>query len=281
MQTLRRVAAVLLCPLIGSLGAGCDRSAPAAPQSGAGPRAELITPQTDVPFDWSQLVDLPLLANTVLSLNDPPAAAEELPGLGHKFQLFFAMVDDKDPDNMTNDVISLVATATDLGIAFRDFPPGIKIAALDGQINLKYFFVAPRTCFAGSPRVSLLVDSDGDGQTNFQAHGHVNSPVFGACLMNQWRIEDLTDQLPRWEVTPATAVTPPCGPVGGPTTCTWDELEARITANFPNHRILGGFLLDGESCSFAPSGPGCGKAYYDLLTLENRTLENDMDTVKK
>jgi hypothetical protein len=281
MQTLHRAAAALMYPAILCLGVACERSNPPTTSPPARAQQELIA-QTDVPFDWSQLVDLPLLANTVVSLNDPAVAAEELPGLGHKFQLFFAMVDDEDPDNVTNDVISVTATATDIGIAFRDFPPGIKIAALDGQINLKYFFVAPRTCFGGSPRVSLLVDSDGDGQTNFQAHGHVNPPVFGACLTNQWRIEDLTDQLPRWEVTPATAVTPPCGPVGGPTTCTWDQLEARITTMFPNHQILGGFLLDGESCSFAPpTGPGCGKAYYDLFTLENRTLENDMDTVKK
>jgi hypothetical protein len=32
-----------------------------------------------------------------------------------------------------------------------------------------------------------------------------------------------------------------------------------------------------DSCSF--SAPSCGQAYYDLLTIENRTLENDQDTV--
>ena len=251
-----------------------------------GPQADLGGLTNDY-VDWTQLVDFTLVANNAVQLNDPEGAKEELPGLGHKFQLFFAMVDDEDPDNMTNDVISLetafisTTVPAPIGLAFRNFPPGIKIAALDDQINLKYYFEAPRTCFGGSPRITLLVDSDGDGQFNFAAHGHVNPPLFGACLTNQWRIEDLTDLLKRWEVTPATAVTPACGPVGGPTTCTWDELEMRITSNFPNHKILSGFLLDGESCSFNATSPGCGKAYYDLVTLENRTLENDQDTVRK
>jgi hypothetical protein len=207
------------------------------------------------------------------------AAKPELPGLGHKFELQVAMVDDQDPENPTNDVISLVATPTAIGRAFRNLPPGIRIEALDGQINLKYFFVPPRTCFGGSPRVTLLVDSDGDGQFNFAAHGHVNPPTNTGCLTNQWRIEDLTDLLRRWETTPATAVTPPC-PIGTPTTCTWDELETRIAAQFPNHQILAGFLLDGESCGFTPTGTvGCGKAYYDVLTIENETLENRQNTV--
>jgi hypothetical protein len=52
----------------------------------------------------------------------------------------------------------------------------------------------------------------------------------------------------------------------------------RIMTQFPNHRILAGFLLDGESCAFFPAG--CGKAHYDLVTIENRTLENKQDTVK-
>ena len=54
---------------------------------------------------------------------------------------------------------------------------------------------------------------------------------------------------------------------------------AAVNATFPNHKILAGFLLDGESCSF--SAAGCGKAYYDLLTIENRTLEIWQDAVRK
>jgi hypothetical protein len=45
--------------------------------------------------------------------------------------------------------------------------------------------------------------------------------------------------------------------------------------------VSAAFLLDGESCAFAPSAVTCGKAYYDLLTIENRTLEIWQDAVKK
>src|SRR5688572_8772490 len=216
------------------------------------------------------------LGNNVVSLSRPESSQEELPGLGHKFELIGGMVDDNDPQNPTNNTISVDTTGGIIGIAFRNLPPGIKITALDTQLGLKALYVAPRTCGGGSPRITLLVDSDGDGSFNFAAHGHVNPPTFTACPPD-WTYENLTDNLKRWETTPATILTPPCGPVGGPTTCTWDELEMRIMAQFPNHKILAGFLLDGESCAFFLAA--CGKAHYDLVTIENRTLENKQDTV--
>ena len=61
----------------------------------------------------------------------------------------------------------------------------------------------------------------------------------------------------------------------------WKPFAAAIVAALPNHRVRAGFLLDGESCQFAPSGVTCGKAYYNLVTIENRTLEIWQDTVKK
>ena len=48
-------------------------------------------------------------------------------------------------------------------------------------------------------------------------------------------------------------------------------------ATKPNHVVLCGGVYD-DSCSFAPTS--CGKAYYDLLTVENRTLENKQDTFR-
>ncbi|PYO66920.1 MAG: hypothetical protein DMD69_12330 [Gemmatimonadetes bacterium] len=257
---------------------GCDRGPDRPPPTAAAPRGG---PQADLSGQINAVLDVLQLGSNLLAMSDPKAAAEELPGMGHKFELFGVMVDDVDPDNATNDVISNVTTPTDLGFAFRSFPPGIQIAALDGQINLKYYFVAPRSCGGGSPRITLLVDANGDGQFgegDFAAHGHVNPPSTLGCVPDVWHIEDMTDLMNRWEVTPGTALVPTCGPGGAPTMCTWDELEARVTAMYPNHRILAGFLLDGESCAF-PFPPGCGKAYYDLLTLENRTLENRQDTV--
>jgi hypothetical protein len=50
------------------------------------------------------------------------------------------------------------------------------------------------------------------------------------------------------------------------------------TAGLLPHAVLGGALVD-DSCSFRPET--CGEAHYDLVTIENRTLENHQDTVKK
>jgi hypothetical protein len=227
-----------------------------------------------------------LVLNNQLFVTDSASTQEELPGLGHKFELLGVMVRDTDPENAVanpggsgggvggNEGISATMTPTSVALAFRNLPPGIKITALDNQLGLKYYFVAPRTCGGGSPRVTLLVDGDGDGDTDFAAHGHVNPPVYTACIENKWIYEDLADDLPRWEVTPGGAVPGiPVFPFSP-----WESLEGAIAAAFPNHRITAGFLVD-DSCSFFPAA--CGKAHYDLLTIENRTLEIWQDTVRK
>jgi hypothetical protein len=92
--------------------------------------------------------------------------------------------------------------------------------------------------------------------------------------MNDWKYEDLTDALGRWEVTPGGAVP------GIPTFpfTPWDAFSAAVTSAFPNHKVIAGFLVD-DSCSFFPAA--CGKAHYDLVTIENRTLEIWQDTVKR
>lgn len=56
----------------------------------------------------------------------------------------------------------------------------------------------------------------------------------------------------------------------------WDTLELAVPTRFPNHQVLAGFLVD-DSCSFF--APSCGTVHFDLVTIENRTLENDQDTV--
>lgn len=215
---------------------------------------------------------LPLtLGVDVQSMHDSDSTHEELPGLGHKFELLGVAMDDQAPDNPTNDTISMVTTPTTIGIAFRNTPPGFHISALDGQLGFKYFFVN-RSCGGGSPRLTLLIDSDGDGDRDFAAHGHPNP--FAACPMNEWVYENLTDNGPRWEVTPGGAVPGiPVFPFSP-----WDTLEAAVATTFPNHKVLAGFLVD-DSCSFFAAA--CGEAHYDLVTIENRTLEQDQDTVRR
>jgi hypothetical protein len=242
-----------------------------------------------VPSGQAQLAEsIPWVDNAltlkmdVVALTDPASTQEELPGLGHKFELIGAMVRDTDPENPVgksgnagggaggNETISATMTPTNFALAYRNLPPGIKITALDNQLGLKYYF-ANRSCGGGSPRITLLVDTDGDGSFDFAAHGHVNPPALAACPPNKWMYENLTDDLPRWEVTPGTAVVLPN--LYNP----WETLEQTINTAFPNHKILAGFLVE-DSCSFFLAA--CGKAYYDLVTIENRTLEIWQDTVK-
>ena len=247
--------------------------------------------QTLVP-DWvgrivmdGSTADVLVIGTTVLT-PDNTSTQEELPGLGHKFELLGVMMRDTDPENAIgnsggsgggvggNETISATMTPVDVALAFRKTPPGIRIGAFTNQLGLKYYFVSPRTCGGGSPRITLLVDSDGDGDTDFAAHGHVNPPVYTACIQDKWKHEDLADDLPRWEVTPGGAV--PGVPVFPFTP--WKTFAAAVTTAFPDHKILAGFLVD-DSCSFFAAA--CGKAYYDLVTIENRTLEIWQDTVKK
>ena len=54
-------------------------------------------------------------------------------------------------------------TPTNVALAFRNLPPGIRISAFDNQLGLKYFFVAPRTCGGGSPPGVRLAARIGDG----------------------------------------------------------------------------------------------------------------------
>ena len=210
-----------------------------------------------------------LSANTDLAAQSAPAdAQEELPGLGHKFELFGGMQDAQDPQNPTNDVIAVDTTGDVRGVAYRNLPPGIKIPALDHQINLKYYFPA-RTCAGGSPRIQIGIDRNGDGAFDGNAFGYVGHAPFGAgCITGEWDIIDMTDNIGRWDLSQ----------FGGGMTMTWDLAEAFITSTYPNHRVIYGSLVD-DSAGFAPGSAGL--AYYDLLTIENRTLENDQDTVEK
>ena len=263
--TVKRCATTILS--VAALLVACDqaaeRAAPTASPPVGGPQADLGVP-TDVP-SWVGS----LLSGPNLLVADPAATQEELPGMGHKFQLFYAMVDDQDPLNLTNDVVS-VLTTTDypagIGVAIRNLPPGIKITALSDQIQLKYYFPS-RSCGGGSPRIQLAIDTDGDGHFDGNAFGYVGHGGFGAgCLTGVWDFVDMTDNIPvRWDLTQL-----------GLGYQSWPAAVALITTTFPQHQVLSGSLVD-DSCSFSP--PSCGKAYYDLLTIENRTLENRQDTV--
>lgn len=210
-----------------------------------------------------------LLAGNDVLVADAVATREELPGMGHKFKLFGVFADGQDPQNLTNDVVSAFTTTVypaGAGGAIRNLPPGIKITALTNQLQLKYYFPT-RSCGGGSPRIQLAIDTDGDGNSNGNAFGYVGHGGFGAgCLTGVWDFIDMTDNVPsRWDLTQF-----------GLGYHSWTTAVAAITSTHPNHKVLTGSLVD-DSCSF--NAPSCGQAYYDLLTIENRTLENRQDTV--
>lgn len=239
----------------------CDQEGPTGPMFVSGVSASTTLIDTETP-EWVGN----LLNGATHLVADGASTQEELPGMGHKFELFFAMMDDQDPQNLTNDVVSVLTTPADIGVAVRNLPPGIRIEALDHQLNLQYYFPS-RSCAGGSPRIQLAIDRDGDGTADGNAFGYVGHAPFGAgCLTAEWDIMDMTDNVARWDLTQ----------FGGTPNMTWDMAEEFVATTYPNHRVETGSIVD-DSCGFAPTS--CGQAYYDLLTVENRTLENDQDTV--
>jgi hypothetical protein len=205
-------------------------------------------------------------------------------GEGNRFQTFGTGTAEitRDPENGTNVVLRFEIGAGEFVGVSRDLRR-VQVRQLDHQLNFHRAFVAPHTCGGGSPRMQVAIDSDGDGDFDFNGHGHVrpgptnsfadcetstptgapNAPSISTLL---WRFEDLTDEQRRWEVTPATAVPPPFGPIGpagGANTFTWDMFEAAIHGAFPNHRVLRVSLVEDAS-------PGV--TYYDLVTGFDLTL---------
>lgn len=216
-----------------------------------------------------------LLQNSTITA-DPTLTAPEAQGLGHKFELLFAMMNDQDPQNSDNDTISLNTgpfPSNLIGVAVRDMLPQVKVETMTNQLSLKYLFIPTRTCSGGSPRIQLFIDP-GDGTAPHNAFGYVGNAPFGAgCISDgNWHFQDMTDAVRRWDLSQWFSRGAVCD-----MTCTWTEVVAFFDAVFPNHVVLSGGIYD-DSCSF--DAASCGKAYYDLVTVENRTLENRQDTVQ-
>jgi hypothetical protein len=229
-------------------------------------QADITTTATTVPAWVGNL----LLGSTPLTA-DPTSTQEEFPGMGHKFQLFGVMMDGEDPYNASNYVVSAVTTPAypaGAGEIVRLLNP-IKINALTDQLSLKYYFPS-RSCDGGSPRIQLLIDP-GNGTPPKNAFGYVGHAPFGAvCATGLWDFVDMApgtpDPVARWDLSQ----------FGGTMTNNWQQVLAFFNSVYPNHTVLSGSLVD-DSCSFAPGS--CGQAYYDLLTIENRTLQNAQDAV--
>lgn len=214
--------------------------------------------------------------NDPTTTGDPPHLSR-----GGGYRLFGTGKKDSDPEAGStpyNEVISFDTTdpAAIAGV-FRKFGDGVKVDRLDNQVELKYFF-SNRTCGGGSPRVQLGISGDGDG--NFQqfpggpdqnAFGYLGDmPFGGGCVSGLWVREDMTNNVPKWDLSQWT----PFGAgafctAGNAMTCTWTQMETFFNTVFPNHRVLNANLVD-DSASFFPAGRGC--VYFDLYNTGARTL---------
>lgn len=210
-------------------------------------------------------------ANHDSAHNSPP----NLPP-GGKFKLFGAAKDDLDPEpNDFNEVFSFDTTdPASVAGAIKLFGDKVKIDMLDNQVEVKYFYVG-RSCGGGSTRIQLGISGDGDPQFNQfpggpdqNAFGYLgDKPFGGGCASGMWVYEDMTNTVPKWDLTQFAA---PCG-----FTCTWQQVEAFLNTAFPNHRVLNEILVD-DSHSFVPTNRGC--AYFDVLSAGARTFTRHEDT---
>jgi len=197
----------------------------------------------------------------------------------------------QDPENPANDVIMINTLAPPYyGTVSRVL--GVQIAALDNMLEFKSYF-QNRSCGGGSPRIQLAIDLNGDGVPDGNAFGYT-APPFAGCPPNRWQYDDLTDELPRWDVTQLAASSlgfPSPGAICTdprfstiPGLCPfqtnsgyipWIVFKTVLTSLFPNHRVCKGALVDDSG--WMPAAAGV--AYYDIISLGRATWEDHEDSV--
>ena len=145
-----------------------------------------------------------------------------------------------------------------------------QIRTLDNQLEFKYFMAGTKTCGGGSPRMTLLVSTDGDKDGELVLDGHVTGST---CVLNEWFYEDLTNAVPRWSVRALPGGVQPPG-TNPNMFLPWDAVETIVQA-MPNHTVLWAKLVE-DSQAFMPTNRGC--AYYDLVSAGARTITDHSDT---
>jgi hypothetical protein len=217
---------------------------------------------------WTRTVVVTLGAIVLVWGVGPRVQAETGNPGGQQFKFFGSAEDAYDPDQPTNQCIVFETAAGGSTVAGveRTLKPGTKIANLDNQVQLKYYFEGTKQCIGGSPRIQLGVDCNGDGIRDWNAFGYVGDQPFGGlCDMNQWVFEDMTNNVAKWDLAQG----------GGGMTNTWDQMETFINMACPNHRIVNGVLVE-DACSFQPLN--CGVTFYDNVVIGDQTLDDHKDT---
>ena len=186
----------------------------------------------------------------------------------------------QDPENPANDVIRIsTLTPPFFGTVSRAL--NTRIQRLDNMLEFKAYFVAPKSCFGGSPRMQLAIDLNGDRRSDGNAFGYYGPPpAFTACPPNTWRFEDLTDELPRWDLTQFA-----CNPAQPQRPCfatpafvvPWSVAEQLVGA-FANHTVCSGALVDDTFLATSSPNVMSGIAYYDVISIGRATWEDHDDT---
>ncbi len=265
------------------------------PDPSHGQTVSTTTVQT-VP-DWVGKLTLGALdVATLIPPNDPvltdPGASDPSTGdpppphlsNGTNWALFGTAKRDLDPQNHFNQVISFdTHDPNAIAGAVRKFGPRTQVGMLTDQVELKYLYVG-RTCGGGSTRLQLGIDGDGDGKFNQvpggpdqNAFGYLGDKPFGGfCVMNQWVFEDMTDNVPKWDLSQWTAHGAGAFCTGANAmTCTWSQMVMFFNTVFPQHQVLNAVLVD-DSQSFFTVDSGC--AFFDQVAVGKDTLDEWNDT---
>ena len=166
-----------------------------------------------------------------------------------------------------NQVLRVDTFGLTYGGASVEFDDGEKVCEFTRRIFASIYYVNIQ-CYGGSPRVFLLIDTDGDGefdqsQGDLAAAGHPDTTPMspGDCPQQTWLYVDFTAFESRWELLPGAG---PCGPG----MCTWSALAGYITTTYPNHQVLGGGVVQD---AFGPPQME-GIALYDHLQIGDAVL---------
>jgi hypothetical protein len=202
---------------------------------------------------------------------------------------------DVDPENPRNAVVRLTSAfdpanpgAAQAGAVARVFGERTRVWRLDNQLEAKAWFREPHTCGLGSPRISLAIDREGDGDSDGNAFGYLGtSPAFSLCPIRTWLFEDLKGGDGITGLGPSPSLNTlggaePGGPpneelewdltqFGGPFYNTWSQVE-ELFAAFPQHRVCAAQYVD-------DNGLPAGTSYADVIVLGDAVWDGPEDTL--
>lgn len=108
-------------------------------------------------------------------------------------------------------------------------PPGRQVTSL-GDMGYRYL-IEEGDCGGGSPRLQVMLDTDGDGLFDGNALGYAGPPGrgFSGCPVGEWIPEVATDDDPAWQLKlPGVSIL----------YVPWPAVVAFVTETYPSHQVL-------------------------------------------